>query len=120
MGNYPCRYPGCTKTYKSTSGRGYHEKHTHGGLYTQPDLTVQKQIAQKDGRKDLDKKLSDQITSQEEIKNIKICEVKFVMAKKKLNPKDEEFEYECAKCGAEFATRHKYCPECGVEFGEEA
>jgi rRNA maturation endonuclease Nob1 len=63
--------------------------------------------------------MSEQIVAQDEIRNIKIQEVEFKMAKKKLNPKDEdEFEYECGKCGAEFATKHKYCPECGVEFGD--
>ena len=120
MGKYKCRYPGCTKSYKSTSGRGYHEKHSHGGLYTQPDLSVQKQIEQKDGRSGIGSSLEEQKISQEETNNIKVSEVEFKMAKKKLNPKDEEneLEYECGKCGAEFATKHKFCPECGVQFGD--
>jgi len=42
MGKYYCRYPGCIKIYKSTSGRAYHERHVHGELYTTPDNLTKK------------------------------------------------------------------------------
>jgi hypothetical protein len=29
-----CRYPGCTKSYKTSSSRGLHEHVVHGGLFT--------------------------------------------------------------------------------------
>lgn len=118
MRKYPCRYPACTKSYKSTSGRGYHEKHAHGGLYTAPGVSTDMQVKGLSGTGELGKSLEEQKIGQDEIQAIKIQEVEFVMAKNTLKGKEsEEKEYGCEKCGAEFDTRHKYCPECGIEFG---
>ena len=38
--------------------------------------------------------------------------------KPEIEPKKsiEENMYGCGQCGAEFSKKHKYCPECGVEF----
>ena len=34
----------------------------------------------------------------------------------KKEQKKEENEFQCGQCGAQFSKRHKYCPECGVNF----
>lgn len=97
---YECQYDECHASFKSRSGRTYHERTTHGMLHkdfvrTQPPKEKEKSDS----------------TNFVEIKEIKI------MATKK--PKDEKKEEDmdtCGGCNEQIPVGSKFCPKCGVQF----
>lgn len=104
----PCRFPGCKhKGFTSRAGRLYHERTKHGRAFSDPEPiapvldTPDASITEPNSNEQF----------------VKISEVEFIMAKKKMETKDDdEYEYECPKCNHEFNGKSKYCPNCGCEF----
>lgn len=110
-----CRFEGCKhKGFTSRAGRLYHERTKHGRAFTDaepepntPPVTPKQSKTEPVIKPDTGGQF------------VKVEDVKFVMAKTKLESKDtEECEYECPKCGHEFNGKHKFCQECGMEFKE--
>ena len=101
---YSCRYK-CGASYKTISGRRYHEIAEHGKLWRKSEQTGQKP--------DESTKSTEKEVSVNEF--ISINEVKFMVAKK-VNEKTTAEEYECGKCGEKFSELKKFCPNCGCEF----